>query len=84
MGVVSWVVFGLLAGALAKWVMPGKDGGGLVRTTALGVAGALVGGFIASFLGFGGEITGFDLRSFAVAVGGSLVVLAVFRKIGAR
>ena len=77
MGIVSWIVFGLIAGALAKFLMPGKQPGGIVLTTLLGIAGAVVGGFIATRLGFG-DVDSFDLRSMAVAVGGALLVLVVW------
>lgn len=78
MGIVSWIVFGLIAGALAKLVMPGKDGGGFIVTTLLGIVGSIVGGVIGTQLGWG-SITGFNLRSFGLAVGGGLVVLAIHR-----
>jgi uncharacterized membrane protein YeaQ/YmgE (transglycosylase-associated protein family) len=78
MGILSWIVFGLIAGALAKLAMPGDDPGGIVMTTALGVGGGLIGGFIGSSLGWGG-IEGFDLRSFALAVVGALVLLGGYR-----
>ncbi len=80
MGIVTWIVFGLIAGALAKWIMPGKDPGGLIMTMVLGIVGAMIGGFIGSAVGFGG-ITGFDIRSFALAVGGALLVLVGYRKL---
>lgn len=79
MGILSWIVFGLIAGALAKWIMPGKDPGGLIVTILIGIAGAIVGGFIGGFIGFGG-ISGFDLRSMLLAIGGALVLLFIYRK----
>ena len=78
MGIVSWIVFGLIAGVVAKFFMPGKDGGGFIVTTLLGILGAIVGGFIGTRLGWG-SITGFNLHSFGLAVGGGLVVLVVHR-----
>jgi uncharacterized membrane protein YeaQ/YmgE (transglycosylase-associated protein family) len=78
MGILSWIVFGLLAGLVAKFVMPGKDGGGFITTTALGILGAIVGGFIGTRLGWG-SVTGFNLPSFGLAVGGALVLLVVHR-----
>ena len=78
MGIVTWIVFGLIAGLLAKFIMPGKDPGGLVITIALGIVGAVVGGFVATQLGFG-DISGFDIRSLAIAVGGALLLLAGYR-----
>jgi len=78
MGIVSWILFGLLAGILAKFVMPGDDGGGFVKTTLLGIAGALVGGFIGTRLGFG-SVTGFNVPSFAIAGAGTLIILWLYR-----
>ena len=78
MGVLYWLIFGLIAGAVAKFIMPGKQGGGIILTIILGIVGAVVGGFIGTHvLGFG-DISGFDLRSMAIAVGGALVVLIVY------
>ena len=78
MGILAWVVLGLVAGALAKFIMPGQQGGGILLTIVLGIVGALVGGFLGTYvLGFG-DISGFDLRSIAIAVGGALLVLFVY------
>lgn len=78
MGILSWIVFGLIAGALAKWIMPGEDPGGCVVTMLIGVVGAVVGGWIATQFGFGG-ISGFDFRSMFVAVLGAVLLLWVYR-----
>jgi len=78
-GIISWIVFGLIAGVLAKWIMPGKDPGGIVVTILIGIAGAFVGGFVATLIGFG-SISGFDIRSFVIAVGGALLLLFAYRK----
>ncbi len=80
MGIISWILFGLLAGILAKFVMPGDDGGGFIKTTLLGVVGAIVGGFIGTRLGFG-EVTGFNVRSFAIASAGAVLVLWLYRMV---
>jgi uncharacterized membrane protein YeaQ/YmgE (transglycosylase-associated protein family) len=77
MGILLWVVFGLIAGALAKYLMPGNAPGGIVATIILGIVGAVVGGFLGTLLGFG-DLSGFDLRSMALAVGGGLAVLLVY------
>lgn len=80
MGIISWVVLGLIVGILAKWIMPGKDGGGFIMTTILGVIGALVGGFISSRLGMG-TVDGFNIGSLTIAILGALLVLFIYRKI---
>jgi len=77
MGFLLWVVFGLIAGAIAKYVMPGNAPGGIVATIILGIVGAVVGGFLGTLIGFG-NISGFDLRSMLLAVGGGLVVLLLY------
>ena len=80
MRIMSWIVFGLIAGIIAKLLMLGRDPGGCLITMLLGVAGAFVGGFLYR-LGTGTQVLyfGFDLRSFAIAVLGAVVVLAVNR-----
>ena len=78
MGILSWIVFGLIAGVVAKYVMPGPDSGGIVMTILLGVAGAVVGGFIGTQMGYG-SVAGFDVRSLLIAIGGALVLLVGFR-----
>jgi uncharacterized membrane protein YeaQ/YmgE (transglycosylase-associated protein family) len=83
MGIASWIVLGLVAGVLAKMLMPGKDPGGIIVTTVLGVAGALVGGFIGTQLGFG-NVSGFDFRSLAIAVGGAILLLYLHRALRRR
>jgi len=83
MGFVSWIVFGLVAGILAKVIMPGRDPGGLIVTILLGIGGALVGGYIGTRLGFG-SVSGFDLRSLAISVGGAVLLLFVYRLLKRR
>lgn len=78
MGILAWIVLGLVAGALAKFILPGKQGGGIILTTVLGVIGALVGGFLGTRVFGFGEVSGFDLRSVGIAVLGALVVLVVY------
>ena len=80
MGILSWLVLGLIVGALAKWIMPGPDPGGIIVTALIGIAGAFVGGFIGTTLGLG-DVTGFNLGSLALAVVGSLVLLWGHRKL---
>ena len=81
MGILAWIVFGLIAGVIAKLLMPGKDGGGFILTCILGIVGAVVGGWIATFLHIGGSVTGFNLSSFLVAVGGAILVLIIHRMV---
>jgi len=83
MGIFAWIVLGLIAGVLAKLIMPGRDPGGIIITILLGIAGAVVGGFIGTQLGFG-DISGFDLRSLAIAVGGAVLLLFVYRLLRQR
>ncbi len=77
MSILLWILFGLIAGAIAKFLMPGKGPGGLIVTIALGIVGALVGGFIGTQLGFG-DISGFNLNSMLLAVGGGVLVLFLY------
>ena len=72
-----WVLFGLIAGAIARWLMPGKVPGGIIVTILLGIVGAVVGGFIGSLLGFG-DVTEFNIRSMLLAVGGGVLVLFIY------
>jgi uncharacterized membrane protein YeaQ/YmgE (transglycosylase-associated protein family) len=83
MGWISWIVLGLIVGALAKWIMPGDDPGGIVVTALLGIAGAFVGGWIGTQLGLG-TVTGFSFGSLAIATGGALLLLAGHRMIRRR
>jgi len=78
MGIISWIVFGLIAGLIAKFLMPGDDPGGFFITILLGIAGAIVGGFIATSLGYG-AVDGFNFGSLVVAVIGSLILLFGYR-----
>ena len=80
MGILSWIVLGLIAGVLAKLIMPGKDPGGMIITIIIGIAGAFIGGFVSSLLGFG-SVTGFDFRSILVSVIGAILLLLVYRLI---
>ena len=80
MGIISWIALGLIVGILAKWIMPGKDPGGAIVTMLIGIAGALLGGYISSYLGYG-TVTGFDLRSLGIAIGGALLLLFGYRQL---
>lgn len=78
MGIISWIVFGLIAGTVAKMVHPGRDPGGCIMTSLLGIGGALLGGYIGTWLGWG-KVSGFSLGSLAIAVLGSLIILIAYR-----
>ena len=78
MGILAWILLGLVAGVLAKFILPGRQGGGIILTIVLGVVGALVGGFLGTHVFGFGDISGFDLRSIAIAVGGALLVLLLY------
>ncbi|HEY8155670.1 MAG TPA: GlsB/YeaQ/YmgE family stress response membrane protein [Myxococcota bacterium] len=80
MGILTWIVLGLIVGALAKWIMPGDDPGGIFITILIGIAGALIGGFLSTALGFGG-VDGFNLGSVVIAIIGSLILLFGYRRI---
>ncbi len=79
MGIIAWIIFGLIAGIIAKLIMPGRDGGGFFLACILGIVGAVVGGWLATMFGIGGSISGFNLHSFLVAVVGAILVLGIFR-----
>ena len=79
MGILSWILLGLVVGALAKWIMPGPDPGGIFITILIGIAGAFVGGFIGSAVGLG-SITGFNPVSLLLAIGGALLLLWLYRR----
>lgn len=78
MGIIGWIILGLIAGAIAKAILPGTQGGGWVITLVLGVVGALLGGFIGSQL-FGVGIEGFfDISTWLLAIGGAILVLLIY------
>ena len=78
MGCLGWIIVGLLAGGVAKLLLPGKDVGGCIVTTLVGIAGACLGGFLGTLLGFG-SFRGFDPRSLALAIGGAVLILLALR-----
>jgi uncharacterized membrane protein YeaQ/YmgE (transglycosylase-associated protein family) len=81
MGILGWIVLGLIVGALAKLVMPGRDGGGIILTMLLGIVGAIVGGIIGKYI-FHTDLGGFfNLRTWVLGLVGSLVVLGIYRLI---
>ena len=81
MGIIGWIVLGLLAGAIAKLILPGDDPGGFIVTTLIGIAGAIVGGLIASALDIGDIDEFFDIGTWLIAIGGALLLLLAYRLI---
>ena len=85
MGIIGWILLGLLAGIIAKAILPGDDPGGLIVTLLLGVAGALLGGFIARALGLGDPVDEFfDISTWLAAIIGAIVLLLIYRMIFGR
>src|SRR5262249_34976353 len=83
MGIIGWIVLGLLAGVIAKAIFPGTESFGLILTTLLGIGGALRGGFLASLVGLGDPIDSFfDLSTWVAAVVGALLILWIASKLG--
>jgi uncharacterized membrane protein YeaQ/YmgE (transglycosylase-associated protein family) len=85
MGIIGWILLGLLAGVIAKAIMPGAEGVGIILTTLLGIAGALLGGFLATALGLGDPIDEFfDLSTWVAAIVGALIILYLWSLVRAR
>jgi uncharacterized membrane protein YeaQ/YmgE (transglycosylase-associated protein family) len=80
MGIISWIIFGFIAGTVARLIHPGRDPGGCLITILLGIGGALVGGYVGTLLGWG-RVSGFELRSLGLAVLGALILLIVYRMV---
>lgn len=81
---IAWIVLGLLAGAIAKMLMPGRDPGGCILTILIGIVGALLGGWLSTLLGFGGLGGDLDWRNLVIAVLGSIVLLGLWRMMRGR
>ena len=75
---------GLIAGILAKWVMPGPDPGGVVLTALIGIVGAFIGGWVLGLLGFGARAGSFSLESILTATLGAIILLAIYRLLTRR
>lgn len=82
--IISWIIIGLVAGSIAKWIRPGKQGGGFWNTTIIGIAGALVGGFLAGWVGLKPvDANALNIWSILVAIGGAVIVLWIY-EVGIR
>jgi len=79
MGIIAWIILGLLAGLIARAILPGHDSVGIIVTLLIGVVGAIVGGLIAELLGWGGLGDFFEVRTWIIAIAGSVVLLAILR-----
>jgi uncharacterized membrane protein YeaQ/YmgE (transglycosylase-associated protein family) len=85
MGIIGWILLGLLAGIIAKAILPGDDPGGMIVTTIIGIVGALLGGFLAQVL-FGRDTVDefFDISTWLTAIIGSILLLVVYRMVVGR
>jgi uncharacterized membrane protein YeaQ/YmgE (transglycosylase-associated protein family) len=81
MGVLGWILFGLIVGAIAKLVMPGRDPGGIIVTMLIGIVGALIGGFLGRAMGLYGPNEG---AGFLVSILGAVLLLFIYRKLAVR
>ena len=85
MSIIAWIVLGLLAGLIAKRIMPGAERIGVILTTVLGVIGAMLGGFLATALGFGDPVDEFfDISTWIAAIIGALIILFLWNAISNR
>jgi uncharacterized membrane protein YeaQ/YmgE (transglycosylase-associated protein family) len=83
MGILLWIVFGIIVGAVARWIVPGEGPGGVIGDLIVGIIGAFLGGWIFSFFGHTG-VSGFNLGSFVCAIIGAVVLLWILRAISGR
>ncbi len=83
-GILIWIALGLVAGIIAKFIMPGRQGGGIIVTILLGIAGAFLGGWLAGVIGLPGATGGFSIISVVTAVVGALILLFIYGLIFGR
>jgi uncharacterized membrane protein YeaQ/YmgE (transglycosylase-associated protein family) len=81
MGILTWILFGLVVGIIAKLLMPGRDPGGFIVTVLLGIAGALLGGFVGRAMGYYGPD---QSAGWLMSIGGAIVLLALYRAVAPR
>ena len=81
MGILAWILFGLVIGIIAKLLTPGRDPGGFIVTTLLGIAGAMIGGFVGSAIGFYGEG---ESAGWLMSILGAVILLALYRMLARR
>lgn len=84
MGILGWILLGLIAGAVAKAITPGRDPGGIIITVLIGIVGAVVGGFLGRTL-FNTDLGSFfDIRTWLLAIGGAIILLLIYRAVTGR
>lgn len=81
MGILGWIVFGIIVGAIAKFLMPGRDPGGIIVTMLLGIVGAMLGGFIGQLLGFYGAQ---QAAGWLMSIAGAIIILMIYRLLVGR
>ncbi len=85
MGIIGWILLGIVAGVIAKALLPGNDPGGAIITVVIGIVGALLGGFLARALGLGDPIDEFfDISTWLAAIIGSMILLVIYRAVTGR
>jgi uncharacterized membrane protein YeaQ/YmgE (transglycosylase-associated protein family) len=84
MGILLWIIFGFIVGAIAKWIVPGEGPGGVVGDMLVGIAGALIGGWLSSLLGGHAGISGTNMGSLVSAIIGAVVLLWILRAVSGR
>lgn len=84
MNIIAWIIVGLVGGAIARLLMPGRDPGGIIITIVLGVAGAILGGFLSIALGIGNGVDDFDVGTIVLSVVGAMILLAGYRLVAER
>jgi uncharacterized membrane protein YeaQ/YmgE (transglycosylase-associated protein family) len=82
--IIGWIIFGVIAGAIAKLLMPGRDPGGFIVTMLIGIAGAVVGGFVGRALWGSTGVNDWSIGSFALAIAGAVLLLAIYRMLAGR
>lgn len=82
--IIGWIIFGVIAGAIAKLLMPGRDPGGFIVTMLIGIVGAVIGGFIGRALWGSTGVDDWSIGSFALAIGGAILLLAIYRMLVGR
>jgi len=83
MGILTWIILGLIAGAIAKFLMPGRDPGGIIITIVIGIVGAVIGGFLSTQLGYG-DVNGLNLGSIFISIIGAIILLIIYRMVAQR